>query len=297
MRIGIPIMRSKGGEFCSHKIHATISDNDVLIDDIDLSADFSLILETKDFYPRSAKWLMGAWLSESDTDFYLFENYARCYTLELFQNTEPIVTTHSYVTRGNKVILYSDYIDNTESILERQQDSLLVADGKVFRKILNAPIIMIKDKNGALHNLSRKKHSKSSRIIEKKDDDISLMDKELIPYNHPTKEMLYGHWVSEDGDGNKEEYVFTSTGVKHLELVDGLSFSEPLEYDLRRYEEELWTMEAKKEKYIGIDLICLWDSDDYGRGYFIMDESKQILEDFYFDDSNDERRRFIKVKE
>lgn len=134
------------GNFCSHTIHATLSDGEVLIDDIDVSGDYNMTWGFGDGASlRTTKWLMGAWVSQEENKYYLFENYGRCNLLELQQNLDPIILSFKYNTRNNRVTLFSDSANTTSTFsFEKQQDSLLVADGDVFRKVLGAPIILIK---------------------------------------------------------------------------------------------------------------------------------------------------------
>lgn len=138
------------GNFCSHSIHATLYNDEVVIDDIDMNSDYNMTLGLGEAKLRLSEWLMGAWVSETKDKYYIFENYGRCNQVELNGDFSPIITSFTYNVRGNKVNLYSSndvFIQNDLFIqFNRQQDSLLIADDLVLHKILGEPIILINNK-------------------------------------------------------------------------------------------------------------------------------------------------------
>ncbi len=131
------------GNFCSHKVHATVPNGEVIIDDIDISADYNMTLD-HGYGANRPKWLMGAWVSQAKDKYYLFENYTRCNLLELQAGLDPIISTYDYVSKRNKQVNLLDG-EIMAKEFERQQDSLLVSDSEVFRKVLTTPIILIKN--------------------------------------------------------------------------------------------------------------------------------------------------------
>ena len=74
----------------------------------------------------------------------MFENYTRCNLLELQAGLDPIISTYDYVSKRNKQVNLLDG-EKMAKEFDRQQDSLLVSDSEVFRKVLTTPIILIKN--------------------------------------------------------------------------------------------------------------------------------------------------------
>lgn len=160
----------------------------------------------------------------------------------------------------------------------------------------------------------------SSKKTDSATEEVSLQDKEFELLQHPTKEMLYGRWRSDNAEyiisptGIKylvwvqeipdwyNEAYYAQTGIKYLTLEQKESVAElpePYEFEIISYERLVENGYATKiEKYIGVDFICISDKewgDD--RGCLIMDVSKMILEEWDGGDPMREVGRYIKVNE
>ena len=140
----------------------------------------------------------------------------------------------------------------------------------------------------------------ASKKTDESNAEVSLLDKEFELLKHPTKEMLYGRWVTEDEEGNKEEIIFSPTGLRTSE-----SKEETFCYVICSFDDVDYSQEVKEnpDKYRGAEFIGLYEKEsEMDCGDFVMDVSGQILEDWYPDPKyyalqGIEVKRYIKVED
>lgn len=139
-------------------------------------------------------------------------------------------------------------------------------------------------------------HNSSSKKSDSLTADVSLADKDFELLQHPTADLLLGHWICEE-DGFYEELFFSAKGVKHLshnQKEKGISVNDVddyADYEISSCDNAFFNC---PDFLKGAECICLYDKEEgIECGTFVMDASMQIIESFFIEPEH----RYIKVEE